>query len=361
MVESEPATPPKEPVDPRHQALLTLSECMSEMQELARQSQSDRVFLGMDHLRRAVRAKLDEYEHPRIPSPREIALMQWAAEHGIPGDAPYAVQGNIITMHRRWMEHMARKIFQKSSRRICLNDVRTAGFRAVMACAWNFDPSCHGTDFPSFARPLVIAAMQHCLAVGKVDLPKQTSIELLLSFIGREPAPEEAPASSPVVASPAVTTDSPSPLPAAAPAAKPVRPAPSATPKPRRDPPQSSPMVATLAPERQSEIERKRRFCDWAKSTYQIPVAQDQFDQAVKAIVEKHYPLANGVVDKTDGLSSFRGGKSAVRREAMRLLPERVRDFDPAGGEHFNQFLTVWLAAELKAFVAGNGKKKKEA
>jgi len=235
MVESEPATPPKEPVDPRHQALLKLSERMSEMQELAQQSQSDRVRLGIDHLCRAVRAKLDEYEHPHSPSPREIALMQWAAEHGIPGDDPYAVQGNIITMHTQWMGSLARKTFQRSSRRICLNDVRTAGFRAVMSCAWNFDPSCHGTDFSSFARPLVIAAIQHCLAVGKVDLPKQTPIELLLSFIGREPAPEEAPASSPVVASPAVTTASPSPLPAAAPAVKPARPALSATPKPRRD------------------------------------------------------------------------------------------------------------------------------
>lgn len=55
---------------------------------------------------------------------------------------------------------------------------------------------------------------------------------------------------------------------------------------------------------------------------------------------------------------AFRGGKSAVRREAYRLLPERIRAFDPAGGEHFTQFVTVWLEANLNEFVAGNGRRR---
>ena len=356
MANGETVTP-VEQLDRRHQALLRLEKRLPELEQDAAESQSRRVIDGVDHVRRAVQSKRFEYEHPRVLSPRDAALMQWAPGRYL-GDSPYAVQGGMIHSGVQWMSEAAVQLLQESpSSSLNLDVVKTAGYRAVKACACNFDPSHHGEDFHSFALPFVIAAMKYCLEVGNQVLPNTTQMDFLQSLIDRKSVTEAVePAATTPVASVAVAEPSAHHGSAGngtrIPRAEAVRPKPFRTPLP------SAP---AMSPEQEAECKRRRRFCRWAKDGYQIAVTQDQFEQAVQEISEKHHPLANGVVDKMGTLNTFRGGKSAVRREAKRLLPERVRDFDPAGGEHFNQFLTVWLEPKLREFVAGNGKKRREA
>ncbi len=370
MANGETTTPVRETQadDPSKEALLALRDLQPVLERLGRRSASNRVLDAVDHIRRAVLSKLEE-KNNREPEPRVPALMHWARVHGIYGNNPFQVQGTIIKRSVPWMAVMAGEMFQmEMSTAISLDALKTAGYYAIKGCVWAFDPSIHGDDFEVFARPFVCAALRHCLQVGRIDIAEKPSMAFLRSLPGAD-SPAAVPVASAdrqpdcIPATPAPVRTPQQPVAAvlpedASPAASegfPPAPVPS-----HQDPPAIHTSAPALTPEEEAEHKRMRRFCRWAKDTHQVAVSQDQFDQAVGLVAQKFHPLAKSTVDHVDVPSSFRGGKSAVRHEAVRLLPERVREFDPAGGEHFNQFLTVWLAAELKAFVAGNGKKKKE-
>lgn len=281
---------------------------------------------------------------------RNIALTAWAGRHQVQGWNVFTVQGSIIRSNNRWAQELAFNIHgSHDSSTLSPNDRTTAAYRVLKCCAVFFNPLQHGEDFQLFAEPYLQRVLTHCAATGTMDIPEQTTLDFLLS-LGNGALPSAH--------LPVQTTKQKDQPPAPAPVAElpqqvtPDRPAEDAVPR------QPQPDHPALSPEEDQEHKRRRRLCRWAKDEHNIQVHQEQFEQAVEALAEKHHPLAKGVVERIPNLNAFRGGKSAVRREAYRLLPERIRTFDPAGGEHFTQFVTVWLEANLKEFVAGNGKRR---
>jgi len=363
--ERTPPIKPQESVDSRLAALLVLQDMQAALERLAKQADSLRVHDAINHVGREVTSKVYELTHQ--PSPREIALMRWAKVRSISGANTYVVQGRIISMSIPWMSDFAESLLSRMvGTSLSLNDVKDAGYRAVKSCVWVFDPSQHGDSFQEYAWPFVYAAVQHCLATGQMEFAETIPMEYLRQLCEQyslpvqpepvSPSPVVAPESQVIATPPAPVRDDPKPIQTDLPA-KPREPDP---PPAIEDSKLQKPEPLKLDPEQEANRKQQRRFCRWAKDDLQIDVTQDQFDHAVQLVAEKFHPLAKNTVDRVDVPSSFRGGKSAVRREAVRLLPQRVQEFDPAGGEHINQFLVVWLEAKLNEFVKGNGKKKRE-
>ncbi len=280
---------------------------------------------------------------------RNAAIMRWSRTHNFDGATVYQVQGCIIRRNIPWMAEIAKaECIRDGDSAVSLDELKTAGYRVLTACAVVFNPDVDGVDFRKFCAPYLISALRHCIREGGLAIPNRPTMDILRlisegapSITGsaeqQEPETMEEPSDQQIRAE----AHDPAPAPA----------------QPDEHAPAQLAAEPELTSEQEQEHKRKRRFCRWAKDEHQIPVTQEQFDLAVQEIANKHHPLAKGIVDRIKNLNTFRGGKSAVRREAYRLLPERVRDFDPAGGEHFNQFVVVWLEARLQEFVAGNGKR----
>lgn len=345
--DARPESPPDAVVAPQpgsdrqetsRAALLKIQSLLPELVQLSVLSQSASVQNAIGQVRNAVERKLTE-RGVGGREERDRRLMVWAKRHGVSGMNAYYVQGSLIRMGISWMNREAEALFAEAeSPAISLDDLKTAGFRTLKGLAYHYDPFVHGDCFLRFSERFVTSAMTHCLRVGALVVPNEARFEEILSYrTNGESLPDAPPPERPL----------PPHCPEQRKAPKPPQ---QTLPDPPRPP---QPPEPERTPEEQEEQKRQRRFCRWAKDEYQIPVSQDQFEEAVRQIAEKHHSLANGVVDKLHIHSSFHGGKKAVRHEAARLLPLRIREFDPAGGEHFNRFVSQWLELKLKEMVKG--------
>jgi len=340
------------PEDRRTLALRAIDGMLSALVLLGDQSESHRIRNALSSLRDAVRSKLNAISC----SPREKELMQWAQARGMTERKPFDVQGTLIRKSIPWMATHAEMLNrQMPSCALDLKALQTAGYRVIKTCAMNFNPAIHGQDFWVFAEPFVTAAMRNCLSADYLIIDDHVPMSFLQSLLvedTRNPKKNVAASSLPQTTN---TERAPKRV------------------ELRTEPPPAPPASAQMTPEEEEEYKRRRRFCRWAKDAHAIPVDQHQFDEAVGAIAEKYHPLAKGVVNAMTIPSSLRGGKSAVRREALRILPDIVRSFEPPAGEHappkdgqlspctvqFKQHVEGQLRQKLDDFVKGKERKRK--
>ncbi|MDD5751471.1 MAG: hypothetical protein PHS73_03045, partial [Candidatus Peribacteraceae bacterium] len=186
----------------------------------------------------------------------------------------------------------------------------------------------------------------HCHAAGKLDFPDEAPFTLIESYATNGKPIQAAPLA--VSPAPAASPPSPHPEPSAPPLPpENTQPVAAAT---RRHPPKA-PAKIDPEPEQTEEQKRQRRFCRWVREEYGILVDQYQFEEAVDHMTEKFQSLAKGAANRLKIPATYRGEKKTIRKEALRLLPLRIREFDPLSGQHFNQFVSDWLDQKLQEFV----------
>jgi len=328
--------------DSRRNALLALEGLMPGLDRIAKQTGDQEITHRVNQCRKAVERGLTTPTAEEYAKDRNI--MEWAKRHNVPGINAFGVRGCLIRGSIPWMAEHAESIRRSVRSSLSAEDLKTAGYRAVKALAVYFDPGDHGEDFRAFAEQMVIAAMQRCVFASSMVVHERPSMEFL-----RSPLPAAWP--------PAPSGDGHASSPAAQ-ADKPERPEKTAERKPEQrrsgEAEAATPAAAKeqpLTPEEEQERKRKRRLCRMAKDEHGIPVSQDEFDEAVRQLAEKFHPLAKGCVEKLNVPSSFRGGKSALRRAAIGCLPEALRGFDPAGGTHITQHIEQCILPKLQEML----------
>src|SRR3989339_641817 len=112
--------------------------------------------------------------------------------------------------------------------------------------------------------------------------------------------------------------------------------------------------IPTLRPLRTMQ----QRFCRFARDAFGIEVDQEYYAGAVEAVCGKLENLIGSTVSAMHIPGKIRGGKTAVRKEGARLIPEIVVRYDPPNipdaQEAKGRFITYVkdrLVPQLEAFV----------
>lgn len=331
---------------------------------------------------------------------RNARLSQWTRRHGLWGTNTFHRQGTIINAHTEMMRGIAAGM-SGTMGTLENKDLQTAGYRALKGLVVLFDPAEHGDDFWAWAAPYVRAAMQRCNDAGSMVIPDKPDAAFLQGLLAGTPPKETVPrpdANTPPhennPAEPAApthsATDEHSAVPshpaegggddrnttdaAAAPSASnppscdtPANPpvaeadndAPQDLPEtPDQNPPDPEPPVHQSTADEIAEQKRQRRFCRFARDSFGIEVGQEDYAGAVEGVCGKLENLVGSTVSGMHLPGKFRGGKTAVRKEGVRLLPDIVVRYDPPNipdaGEAKGRFIThvkQRLAPQMEAFV----------
>ena len=347
---------------------------------------------------------------------RNARLAQWTRRHGLWGQSTFHRQGAIINTHTEKMRGIAAGM-SGTVGTLENEDLQTAGYRSLKGLAVLFDPLEHGEDFWTWAEPYVRAAMQRCNEAGNMVIPEKPDGEFLAGLLANTlaNATEHHPDTPPPADDATAHTGSPHDVPGTAGAAPPLPAdssrddwatagtdtaqlashvpsfdapgdAPSAETDPsvqrtsedppedmEQDTPEDPPEDAEQDPpddpdpepparepsaEEIEEGKRQRRFCRFARDAFGIEVDQEDYAGAVEAVCGKLENLIGSTVSAMHIPGKIRGGKTAVRKEGARLIPEIVVRYDPPNipdaQEAKGRFITYVkdrLVPQLEAFV----------
>ena len=262
---------------------------------------------------------------------RNERLAEWGQRCNLHGQSTFDLQGTII---RRFIQSMRSLADELSTGTDTLNnpDLQNAGFRTLKGLVQLFDPEEHGEDFWAWAQPCIITAMVRCNTAQCMvipDKPDATYIEGLVAERAESVTAVEEPPQNTVTKPPqsaATTAGTPD---AHAARTDPVPPSTNSPTPPEAPPPPEPPPDPQPSEEDLAEKKRQRRFCRLASDAFDIPVDQDQFEEAVAGVCAKLENMAKSTGGAVQLPPRFKGGKTAVRKEAVRMLPSLVRDYDP--------------------------------
>ena len=349
---------------------------------------------------------------------RNVRLREWGQRHNLWGRDPFTLQGSIILKYIEEMRTIAAGM-SGTAGTMDNKDLQTAGYRTLKGLVILFDPATHGENFWVWAEPFVRAAMQRCNNARCMVIPDKPDATFLAGLLNGTPADatEQHPDTPPPAGDATAPTEPPhevsetadaAPLPQAgtsgdnqanagtaaalfashAPASDSPMDSHSSETDPnvqrtsedppedmKQDTPEDPPEDAEQDPpddpdpepparepsaEEIEEGKRQRRFCRFARDAFVVEVGQDQFAEAVEGVCGKLENLVGSTVSGMHLPGKFRGGKTAVRKEGMRLLPDIVVRYDPPNiqdpAEAKGRFIThvrQRLAPQLETFVRG--------